>query len=136
MRPKKVLLLVDPNEQRLSEQVYSFKINGYRVLRATDAKEATAIFATAPRLDLVIVSEDAKEQFFPARALIAKLKLMRRYTPVLLLTDREAGDHQANSAVRIDTPVFALLEHVKVMSARKRGPRPPDFGEMSTVCTQ
>ena len=45
MRPKKVILCVDDNEQELSVLKFMLATNGYRVLAATNGQEAIAIFA-------------------------------------------------------------------------------------------
>ena len=46
MRPKKVILCVDDNEQELSVLKFMLATNGYRVLSASNGQEAIAIFAT------------------------------------------------------------------------------------------
>jgi two-component system response regulator CpxR len=44
MRPKKVILCVDDNEQDLSVLKFMLSTNGYRVLAATNGAEAISIF--------------------------------------------------------------------------------------------
>jgi len=53
MRPKKVILCVDDNEQELSVLTFMLTINGYKVFSATTGQEAIAIFAET-QFDLVL----------------------------------------------------------------------------------
>ena len=54
MRPKKVILCVDDNEQELSVLKFMLATNGYRVLAATNGQEAIADFSPMPQIDLVL----------------------------------------------------------------------------------
>ena len=45
MRPKKVILCVDDNEQDLSVLKFMLATNGYKVLSAINGQEAIGIFA-------------------------------------------------------------------------------------------
>ena len=54
MRPKKVILCVDDNEQDLSVLKFMLTTNGYRVLSATTGQEALGIFQEN-LIDLVLV---------------------------------------------------------------------------------
>jgi CheY-like chemotaxis protein len=49
MRPKKVILCVDDNEQELSVLKFMLATNGYRVLSALNGQEAIGMFADEPR---------------------------------------------------------------------------------------
>jgi len=53
MRPKKVILCVDDNEQELSVLKFMLATNGYKVVSATNGQEAIGIFAGTP-VDLVL----------------------------------------------------------------------------------
>jgi PleD family two-component response regulator len=53
MRPKKIILCVDDNEQDLSVLSFMLATNGYRVVSATNGQEAIGIFADLP-VDLVL----------------------------------------------------------------------------------
>ena len=125
MRPKKVLLVVDDNEQELSVLTYMLAINGYRVLPAASGKEAIAIF-NRTQVDLVLA--DFYMPGMDGRKLVAKLKQIMGYIPMILLGDpmTMAGEiHSADALLaKKDCPPRELLERIKVMSARKRGPRP------------
>jgi len=132
MRPKKVILCVDDNEQELSVLKFMLATNGYRVLAATNGQEAIAIFASAPQVDLVIT--DTTMPQMSGTQLVERLKRLRDRVPMILLGDAPAGRdvalpgqgeiHVADAMLtRKNCSSQELLERIKVMSARKRGPR-------------
>jgi CheY-like chemotaxis protein len=125
MRPKKVILCVDHNEQELSVLKFTLATNGYRVLAASNGQEAIAVFATAAQIDLVLA--DINMPQMSGVQLAERLKRIRPYVPMILLGDAQA----MNGEIHVADAVLArkscssqeLLERIKVMSARKRGPR-------------
>jgi CheY-like chemotaxis protein len=125
MRPKKVILCVDDNEQELSVLKFMLATNGYRVLAAANGQEAIAIFATAPQIDLVLT--DTTMPQMNGGQLVERLKRMRSHVPMILLGDAQAVNGQIHVAdaliARKNCSTQELLERIKVMSARKRGPR-------------
>ena len=125
MRPKKVILCVDDNEQELSVLKFMLETNGYRVLAAANGQEAVAIFATAPQIDLVLT--DTTMPQMTGGQLVERLKRMRGHVPMILLGDLHATSaemHVADAMIaRKNCSTQELLERIKVMSARKRGPR-------------
>ncbi len=125
MRPKKVILCVNNNEQELSVLRFMLMTNGYRVLSASNGQEAIAIFANAPQVDLVLA--DITMPGMNGVQFAERLKRMRYHAPTILLGDAQAtnGDiHMADAVLaRKSCSSQELLERIKVMSARKRGPR-------------
>jgi two-component system, OmpR family, response regulator CpxR len=125
MRPKKVILCVDDNEQELSVLKYTLSINGYRVLTASNGQEAIVIFAKAPQIDLVLADSDLPQM--SGVQLAERLKRIRSHIPMLLLGDVQTTSREIHAAdavlARKNCSSFELLERVKLMSARKRGPR-------------
>jgi CheY-like chemotaxis protein len=125
MRPKKVILCVDDNEQELSVLKFTLETNGYRVLAALSGQEAIAVFSTSPQIDLVLA--DTHMPQMSGIQLAERLKRMRSHVPMLLLGDAQAAGgeiHVADAVMaRKNCTSFELLERVKLMSARKRGPR-------------
>ena len=125
MRPKKVILCVDSNEQELGVLRYTLATNGYKVLSASNGQEAIAVFATAPQVDLVLADVNLPQM--SGVQLAERLKRMKGHVPMILLGDPQA----ANGEIHVADAVLArrncssqeLLERIKVMSARKRGPR-------------
>lgn len=124
MRPKKIILCVDDNEQELSVLKFMLSTNGYRVLSASNAREAIDIFADTP-VDLVL-SDYAMPQM-NGDQLVGRLKQMASHIPMILMGDpQKMGDymHGADALLaKKNCPPQELLERIKVMSARKRGPR-------------
>lgn len=125
MRPKKVILCVNDNEQDISVLRFMLATNGYRVLSAANSQEAIAVFATAPQIDLVLANATTSQM--SGAQLAERLKRMRPTVPMILFGDAQA----VNSEIHVADAVLArrtcstqeLLERIKVMSARKRGPR-------------
>jgi len=125
MRPKKVILCVDDNEQELSVLKFMLVTNGYRVLAAANGQEAIALFATEPQIDLVL--SDTTMPHMSGGQLVERLKRLRGHVPMILLGDAQAAHsdiHVADAMIaRKNCSTQELLERIKVMSARKRGPR-------------
>jgi two-component system response regulator CpxR len=124
MRPKKIILCVDDNEQELSVLKFMLSTNGYRVVSANNGHDAIGIFADTA-VDLVL-SDYAMPQM-NGDQLVNQLKQMASHIPMILLGDpQKMGDqlHGADALLPKKTcSPQELLERVKIMSARKRGPR-------------
>jgi two-component system response regulator CpxR len=128
MRPKKVILCVDDNEQELSVLRFMLATNGYRVLTATNDQEAVAVFATAPQIDLVLADAGRRGgSHLSGSQLVERLKRMRGHVPMIMMGDTQAANGELHVAdailVKKNCSTQELLERIKVMSARKRGPR-------------
>jgi two-component system, OmpR family, response regulator CpxR len=124
MRPKKVILCVDDNEQELSVLAFMLSTNGYRVLAASNGQEAIAHYTSAPQIDLVLADSNMPQM--SGSQLVERLKRISTHVPMLLLGDPQAASsmHAADAMlVRKSCTTQELLERVKMMSARKRGPR-------------
>ena len=138
MRPKKVILLVMPDDVELSVMAFMLKTNGYRVVSALNGQEAVTVFRETA-VDLVL-AEFALPQM-SGKQLVERLKGISSHVPMILL-----GDPQAmSSGIQISDQIARLgsvhqlladallakknctsqelLVRIKVMSARKRGPR-------------
>lgn len=124
MRPKKIILCVDDNEQDLSVLKFMLSTNGYRVISANNGADAIDIFADTA-VDLVL-SDYAMPQMNGAQ-LVNRLKQIASHVPMILLGDpQKMGDHMHGADALLakkNCSPQELLERIKVMSARKRGPR-------------
>jgi two-component system, OmpR family, response regulator CpxR len=124
MRPKKVILCVDDNEQDLSVLKFMLVTNGYRVLAATNGQDAIALFADN-QIDLVL-TDHAMPQM-SGDQLVLKLKQIASHVPMVILGDPQKMNGQIHGAdallAKKNCSPQELLERVKIMSARKRGPR-------------
>jgi len=124
MRPKKVILCVDDNEQELSVLTFMLATNGYRVLAALNGREAIQMFS-ATTVDLVLADYGMPQM--NGDQLVDRLKQIASHVPMILLGDPQkmGSDIHAADALLAKKNYSAqeLLERIKVMSARKRGPR-------------
>lgn len=124
MRPKKVILCVDDNEQELSVLKFMLETNGYRVVSTTSGQEAINLFASQS-VDLVLADYQMPQMC--GKQLVERLKQIASHVPMILLGDpqRSAGEMHAADAMLAKKNItpLELLERIKVMSARKRGPR-------------
>jgi DNA-binding response OmpR family regulator len=124
MRPKKVILCVDDNEQELSVLKFMLTTNGYRVFSASSGQEAIGIFANTP-VDLVLA--DFSMPQMNGNQLVDRLKRTAAHVPMIVLGDPQTmvGEIHAADALlaKKSCSPQELLERIKVMSARKRGPR-------------
>jgi two-component system, OmpR family, response regulator CpxR len=124
MRPKKIILCVDDNEQDLSVLKFMLMTNGYKVVSAVNGQEAIGAFAEH-QVDLVLADHGLPQM--NGGQLVDRLKQMAPHVPMILLGDlqRMSSDVHAADALLAKkgcTPQ-ELLERVKVMCTRKRGPR-------------
>jgi CheY-like chemotaxis protein len=121
---KKVILCVDDNEQELSVLKFMLEVNGYRVIPACTGQEAIGIFA---RTSVDMVLTDFAMPQMTGVQLVRQLKQIAAHVPMILLGDPQkmGGDwHAADALVaKKNCTSQELLERIKVMSSRKRGPR-------------
>ena len=123
MRPKKTILCVDDNEQDLSVVKFMLATNGYRVLVATTAPEAIALFADN-LVDLVLC--DFAMPLMNGDGVIRQLKQIASHVPMALLGNAEKLANlfpAADAIISKTSSALELLERVKTLSVRKRGPR-------------
>jgi two-component system, OmpR family, response regulator CpxR len=123
MRPKKVILCVDDNEQDLSILKFLLTTHGYKVVSAVTGQEAIGVFSGL-QVDLVLASFGLPQM--NGGQLVERLKRITPHVPMILLGDQQAGSqiHVADAMVaKKNCSPLELLERIKVMSARKRGPR-------------
>jgi len=128
-----VLLLVDQDEDALSILKFLLATNGYRVLEATSGKEAIAVFAATPVVDMVLAA--AAMTPMGGERLVARLKRMRSYVPMAILGesgDKPSDEFAGDRWVSRSTAPAVLLDLAKVMCARKRGPRKGAWREIAS----
>jgi len=124
MRPKKIILCVDDNELELSVLKFMLSTNGYKVLSATTGQEAVTAFSKN-QVDLVLA--DLAMPQMNGIQLVERLKQISSHVPMILLGDPQKMDSEVHRAdamlAKKNCSPFELLERIKIMSARKRGPR-------------
>lgn len=124
MRPKKVILCVDDNEQELSVLTFMLSTNGYRVLASTDPHQAISIFSETA-VDLVLADFGMPQM--NGSQMVNRLKQIAQHIPMILLGDPQKMGSDLHAAdlllAKRSCTSQELLEKIKQMSARKRGPR-------------
>ncbi len=127
MRPKKVILCVDDNEQVLACRTFLLETKGYRVIAVTGAHAALDhLEASLPGAvdlllcDLIMPGMDGGE-------LVRRAREMRPGLPTLLVsgtvTAFERGSAADSFLPKGASSPAELLERVRVLVARKRGPK-------------
>jgi CheY-like chemotaxis protein len=115
---------VDDNEQTLSVRKFLLETRGYRVHTAVSGQEAIKVFSSV-QIDLVLT--DLSLPQMDGNALIGRLKEISPDIPMILTSDTvRAGErtHRADAFLAKGSCTSAdLIERIRVMSARKRGPR-------------
>lgn len=127
MRPKKVILCVDDNEQVLSVRTFLLETRGYRVLNATNGQEALDILdkSESGAVDLLIT--DLLMPGMDGNELARRAKERHPALPALIVSGTVAAADRAMAADAF-LPKGAgspaeLLERVRLLVARKRGPK-------------
>ncbi len=129
MRPKKVILCVDANEQHLSTRTFLLETRGYYVLTASSAAEALNLLdelvGRIPPLDLLIT--DLVLPFMDGNELVRRAKQIKPDLPALITSDTFTSFERALAADAFlpkgATSAGELLERVRILIARKRGPK-------------
>jgi two-component system response regulator CpxR len=127
MRPKKIILCVDDNEQVLSVRTFLLETRGYRVLQANSSQEALeqiqqAVPGTIDLLlcDLLLPQMDGNE-------LVRRAKQLHPCLPAMIVSGTvNAADRAVCADVFLPKGASSpseLLERIRVLVARKRGPR-------------
>lgn len=124
MRPKKIILCIDDNEQALSVRKFLLETRGYRVLSALTAEEAMEFFDRGG-IDLVIC--DLVMPHTDGNELVRRMKERAPEVPAMLVS---GAVHNFDRATAADAFLpkgacspLEILERVRIMVARKRGPR-------------
>ena len=124
MRPRKTILCVDDNEQALSVRKFMLETRGYRVLTAHTSAEALELFGSSS-IDLVL--SDLLMPQMDGNELVRRIKELSPDVPTIILSGSVKNFERASSADAFlpkgaCTPL-EVLERIRVMIARKRGPR-------------
>jgi CheY-like chemotaxis protein len=124
MRPKKTILCVDDNDQALAVRKFLLETRGYRVVAARSGEEAIEIFRQGG-IDLVL--GDVIMSPMDGNEMVRHMKDISPEIPMILISGTVKAFERANRADAFlpkgaCTPV-EVLERIRVMIARKRGPR-------------
>lgn len=117
-RPKKTILVVHADEAQRGIWKLILQVRGYRPLLASDASSALALHDLGVGLVLGFATADAIDW----AALAERMKQRDASVPILLIGGRDCGAaNVALCSARMNT--FELMDRVKCLIARKRGPR-------------
>jgi two-component system, OmpR family, response regulator CpxR len=126
MKPKRTILCVDDNEQSLSIRKILLETRGYRVCACTKGEEALEIFKKGG-VDLVLT--DLVMPGFDGTRLIEEIKTISPETPAILLSGKvRIYDRDTQADVFLPKGMYApaeLLERIRLLLIRKRGPKRP-----------
>jgi two-component system, OmpR family, response regulator CpxR len=124
MRPKKTILCVDDNEQALSVRKYMLGTRGYRVVGAMAPEEALELF-TQGGIDLVL--SDLHMPRMDGNELARRMKEISPDIPILLMSGSVNAFERATCGdcflPKGACSPLDVLERVRMMLARKRGPK-------------
>lgn len=124
MRPKKTILCVDDNEQGLAVRKFLLETRGYRVVSAASAHDAIEILR-AGGIDLVL--GDLIMPQMDGNQMVHRMKEIAPEVPMLLLSGTVKAFDRASYADAFlpkgACSPLELLERIRVMIARKRGPK-------------
>ncbi len=127
MRPKKTILCVDDNEQILSVRTFLLETRGYRVIAVATPQEALDTIANAVPGSLDLLLSDLLMPQMDGNELVRRAKQLHPCLPAMIVSGSVSA---YDRAVRADVflPKGAsspaeLLERVRVLVARKRGPK-------------
>lgn len=124
MRPKKTILCVDDNEQGLAVRKFLLETRGYRVISTFSAQEAIEVLRNGG-IDLVL--GDLIMPQMDGNEMVQRMKEIAPDVPMMLLSGTvKAFDRASHADAFLPkgacSPV-ELLERIRVMIARKRGPK-------------
>jgi two-component system response regulator CpxR len=138
MRPKKVILCVDEDEQRLSRRVFLLETRGYRVLRAAGAAEALNVLAALmPGCIDCLITDLTLALHMSGNELVRRAKRMAPELKTVVTSDTVSGyDPTIQADVFLpkgaNTPA-ELLERVRILIVRKRGPKKACPSEIAAI---
>jgi CheY-like chemotaxis protein len=127
MRPKKTIVCVDDNEHVLSVRTFLLETRGYRVIALTNPHEALEVIARSlpGSLDLLLI--DLMMPQMDGNELVRRAKGLHPQLPALIVSGTVTAYDRAGQA-DVFLPKGActpaeLLERVRILVARKRGPK-------------
>lgn len=144
MRPKKMILLVEPNEQIRSVRTFLLETRGYDVARVESATQALVWLRNAQpySVDLLLTELVMMLGEMDGNELVRRAKQLHPNLPTMIVSATITSYDRAGRAdgflPKGSCSPAELLERIKVLVARKRGPKKkppgtalPAFGSKS-----
>ncbi|MFB3812905.1 MAG: response regulator [Terriglobales bacterium] len=124
MKPKRTILCVDDNEQSLSIRKVMLETRGYRVVACSDGVVALEQFRRGG-IDLVL--SDLIMPNMDGAQLVREIKALSPETPAILFSGKvKVYEQDTQADVFLPKGMYApaeLLERIRVLLVRKRGPK-------------
>ncbi len=127
MRPKKTILCVEANEHVLSVRTFLLETRGYRVLAARCSEDALDLLGQNLPGSIDLLLSDLLLPGVDGNELVRRAKYKHPGLPAILLSGTvNAADRACCADVFLpkkDSSPADMLERIRVLVARKRGPR-------------
>jgi CheY-like chemotaxis protein len=124
MRPRKVILCVDSNEQALSVRKFMLETKGYRAVCVLHAQAALERFE-AGGVDMVL--SDLTIPGMDGNEMVRRMKQQAPEVPMVLISGTVKDFSRADAADAFlpkgANNSLELLERIRVLMVRKRGPK-------------
>jgi CheY-like chemotaxis protein len=138
MRPKKNILCVDNNEQILSVRTFLLETRGYRVIAVTNPHEALEVIASSLPGSIDLLLSDLLLPQMDGNELVRRAKDLQPSLPAMLVSGTVTSYDRAGRADAF-LPKGAcspteLLERVRILVARKRGPKKYSYPTAPPSC--
>jgi CheY-like chemotaxis protein len=127
MRPKKTILCVESNEQVLSVRTFLLETRGYKVIACESSRQALDVIqqSTPGSIDLLLT--DLLLPQMDGNELVRRAKHMQPALPAMIVSGTVSSFDRAIAADAFlpkgASSAAELLERVRVLVARKRGPK-------------
>ncbi len=127
MRPRKVILCVDDNEQTLAVRKFLLETRGYRVITAVSGVTALECIEQTDPAGIDLLLSDLVMPQMDGNELVRRARVLRPALPTLMVSGSVAAQERGSAADAF-LPKGAcspaeLLERVRVLMIRKRGPK-------------
>jgi hypothetical protein len=119
MRPRKVVLIIDPQEDRRGITRFTLWTNFFNAVGVASIHEARLFIGEGLSADVILGYWPIDEAWFA--------QLGHEFgVPTLYMVDQESHGHRLSNATlhAVHTATFELVERIKILTARKRGPKP------------
>jgi two-component system, OmpR family, response regulator CpxR len=142
MRPKKTILCVDDNEQILSIRTFLLQTRGYRVVALANPQEALDTISNSLPGSIDLLLCDLLMPLMDGNELVRRAKQIHPTLPAMIVSGTVTTYDRAGRAdcflPKGAASPAELLERIRILVARKRGPRkaiaaPPSEPAMSAM---
>ncbi len=126
MTPRRIILLVGHQEEQLGPRRFFLETRGFRVLTATTLRDAlNAVVRNDVRVAVVDLEFEEGNGVQLGLSLVTMLREWSADVRTVLVTRVDKGIAHPAEALLFAGPQlnFELIERVRVLSGRKRGPR-------------